>query len=160
MHGEMDLIRDDRKQLAELTIEYPPKKKPTTPQQEGALPEQRRKFTRINCRRPFSAPIGKTNHIKQSRECQNVGRRETFGKCQDCGRTFKEPVNLRQHRQFVFAGIRKTMPTQKIQNKGGNGEEKEEETEEPTAGPENLNYVGGKQRQPEESGENAKGTLR
>ena len=43
--------------------------------------------------------------------------------------------------------------------KGENDEEKEVATEEPTSGPGNLNYVFGKQRQPKESGENAKGAL-
>ena len=83
-------------------------------QQEGTLPGQKWKFTRLNCRRPFCAPIGKTNNIKQKPECQNVSRRETFeNKCQDCGRTFNEPVNLGERQKFVCSDLRRTMQTQK-----------------------------------------------
>ena len=157
MHEETELSRDGRKQLAELARDYPQKSRQELTQTRRNATRTKREFTRLNCSRTFSSTIGKTNHIKQIPECKNVSQREAFGnKCRDCSRTLKEPVNLREHRQFVCADIRKTMPTQTKAKKRGNGEEKEEETEEPTAGPGNLNYVCDKQRQPNESGENAK----
>ena len=102
MPEEMELNRDDRKQLAELMREYRPKKNnQELAQQDETFPEQQRKYTCLNCNQPFSTSMGKYNHIRRRPECQKVGQKETFAnKCIDCSRTFKAPVRLKEHRKI------------------------------------------------------------
>ena len=96
MPEEMELNRDDRQQLAELMLEYPPKKRSQELAQQEETPlGQKRKYTCHNCSRPFSSTIGKFDHIKQHPEFQNVRQQDTFGnKRNDCNRAYKEPGNL------------------------------------------------------------------
>ena len=110
MPEETELNRDDRQQLAELMLEYPPKKRSQElAQQEETPPEQKRKYTCIDCNRPFSTTIRKFNHIRRYPECQNSTQQEIFGnKCNDCSRTCKAPINLKEHQKCVCADLRGT----------------------------------------------------
>ena len=77
MPEEMELNRDDRKQLAELMLEYHPEKNSQAhAQQDETLIEQQRKYTCLNCNQPFSASMGKYNHIRRRPECQKVDQGE------------------------------------------------------------------------------------
>ena len=119
MPEEMELNRDDRKKLAELTLEYLPKKNSQElAQQDETMQEQRRKYTCLNCDQPFSTSMGRYNHIRRRPECQKADQKETFGnKCVGCSRTFKATGRLKEHQKYICDGLQKTMPNQEKQNK-------------------------------------------
>ena len=110
----MELNRDDRKQLAELMIEYHPRKNSQEPaQQDGTLPEQQRKYTCLNYNQSFSTSMGKYNHFRRRQDCQNADQGGTFeNKCSECSRAFKAPVRLKAHQKYILSGLQKTMQTQ------------------------------------------------
>ena len=74
----MELSRGDRKQMAGLMLEYHPGKNSQSPaqQDETLLEQQQRKYTCLNCNQPFSASMGKYNHIRRRPECQKVDQGE------------------------------------------------------------------------------------
>ena len=65
--------------IAEIMPEYPTRKSSQElTRHETEQKEQERKYTCLQCRLVFSAPIGKTNNIKHP-GYQNVNQKETFG---------------------------------------------------------------------------------
>ena len=120
------------------------------PSQQDEIPPGKRRFTCLNCNRPFISTIGKFNHIRRYPECRNANQQETFeNKRNRCSRTFEAPVNVREHQKFVCADLRKTPPTQEKAKTRENTEENKTKEAEPG----NLNHTYGRQRQPNESGE-------
>ena len=119
MPEEMELNREDRKQMAELTLEYPPGgRSQELTQQEETPPERKRGYTRLDVSRPFRSEIGKFNRTKRHPECKNASLQETCeNQRDDCSRAFKSPVNLRGNQKFVCADIREKPPAQENQKR-------------------------------------------
>ena len=76
MPAELEQNRENGKKLEELMLEYPTKteEKEEDPKEQ----EQRRHYTCIQCKKPYGAPIGKTNRHKYSPECRQVHQTEYF----------------------------------------------------------------------------------
>ena len=191
MQAEMELNRDDRKKLVEIMLEYPPgRRSQEQTGRETDQQDQKRKYTCLNCKRTFSAPTGKRNHVKRNHACRQVHQKETFGgRCQDRNRTFRAPSELRQNQLYICADLKRPNPTQSTPD-GATGEEEAEGQQEsrgeietraggtemmpreisgemaarPAKGeeekPHNRHSTRGKPRKPKESKENNNGSLR
>ena len=110
----MELNRDDRGKLAEITIEYPPgrRNQGRTIQEEGQR-GRKRKYICLNCARTCRTPIGKGNQVKRNPERRQVRRQETCEDiCQSWNMSFRAPAELRLHLQYVCADLKQTEPTQ------------------------------------------------
>ena len=69
MPEEMELIRESRKQNAELTLEYPTKQ---DLEEEADETEKRRNYTCANCKKSFRTTVGKTHRLRNTPGCRKV----------------------------------------------------------------------------------------
>ena len=116
---DMDPGREERKKLAELTIEHPPNKSSQALAQQEETPPGQKKEIYMHQLQPTlqlnDRKVQPHHTIPRMPKCEPS---ETVGnKCKDCGRPFEAPVNLKEHQKFVRADLRTTMPTQENQNK-------------------------------------------
>ena len=115
MTDELELNRENRKQLAEMMLEYQTK----TNEQEEDPPgqEQRRHYTCIQCKKPPGAPIGKTNRLKRSPEFRQAAQKEEFtNRRQDCRMNFRWPAEIREQRQYICICAQKLSQIQDLEN--------------------------------------------
>ena len=103
MPGKLELDDLQRKQLAELMLEYPTKEE--QPELENNQDEQireKRIYTCLNCEKKYDTIGGKLNHLRYNIKCREVPQREKFeNKCQECGRQFKSPSCLKEHQKYM-----------------------------------------------------------
>ena len=77
MPGEMELNKERRKQLAELTLEYPTgtsKKENMTQKFMG----RQRYYACQKCKGAFTTIMGKTRHLEHNPECIEVPQMENW----------------------------------------------------------------------------------
>ena len=92
-----------RKQLAELMLEYPTKEEQLEGKNnQGEQTGEKRIFTCLNCKRTYDTIGGKLNHLRYNEKCRKAPQRETFeNKCQECGRQFTSPCRLKEHHKYI-----------------------------------------------------------
>ena len=77
MPEELELNKERRKQMAELTLGYPTQ---TDEMEKESLSQEnageKRYYTCKNCRKPYSAIRGKLNHLENNPKCKMYHRRK------------------------------------------------------------------------------------
>ena len=103
MPKKLELDDLQRKQLAELMLEYPTKEEQL--ELENNQDEQigeKRIFTCLHCEEKYNTIGGKLNHLRYNEKCREAPQRENFeNKCQECGRQFASPCRLKEHQKYI-----------------------------------------------------------